>query len=68
MSDGVLYSALAAAVEDLITKVALEQTRGLQPAERATADILTLQLPPVRVCFSASKRSIRRFVITEKAP
>ena len=47
MPDCVLYPALAAAVEDLITQVAFEQTRGLQPAERATADILTLQLPPV---------------------
>ena len=48
MPDGVLYPALAAAVEYLITKVAFEQTRGLQPAERTTADILTLHLPSVK--------------------
>ena len=60
MPDGVLYPALAAAVEYLITKVAFEQTRGLQPAERTTADILTLHLPSVKVKVSMLKLERRR--------
>ena len=66
MPDGVLYPALAAAVEYLITKVAFEQTRGLQPAERTTADILTLHLPSVKVKVSINVKVRKKKVIDDR--